>query len=417
MWHFQKALKLVLIAIGVLLAVALLAVIVGLIVENRQASVMLMVPVTVGLIILGIVVNSTRAAARARRAWTMMNNIEQAVRLNLPLPRVIGAMAEDEHGRFALELHQARQALEQGAPVAVVLATVRQLPTHIVELVAAAESVGRLPQVLARILEQRRAAIARNVGKLSFYRSYPLIFIMLLVGVTAMLMIFVMPKYEQIFRDFRTDLPKITQVTLAVAREGAPWALLAMAASFVGLLVMMVTPWRRAAREGYVETVGGWLANRLPWIGRMRLHRALGETLQFAADAIEAGRPIDDALYEAAHVGTNSLLRERVERWISEISRGESIGEAARAARMPRLVCGMLGTATQTSDVAPVLRFLGRYYATRFSRAAMFLEAAFVPVIVGVMGFFVAWLMLSIMAPLVGLINSLSTYPKGGTWP
>ena len=72
------------------------------------------------------------------------------------------------------------------------------------------------------------------------------------------------------------------------------------------------------------------------------------------------------------------------------------------------LTLSMLATASQTPDIAQVLRFLGRYYSTRFSRAVALLQASVVPLIALVMGSLVAWLALSVFLPLVRLIDRLA---------
>ena len=77
-----------------------------------------------------------------------------------------------------------------------------------------------------------------------------------------------------------------------------------------------------------------------------------------------------------------------------------------------RLACSCSSHA-KTPDVAPVFRFLGRYYASRFSRAIALLEASVIPVLAMVMGSLVLWFMLSVLLPLTKLIDSTASYPIG----
>ena len=130
--------------------------------------------------------------------------------------------------------------------------------------------------------------------------------------------------------------------------------------------------------------------------------------LRSAADAIESGRPIESSLLEASHVCGNSRVRSQIDEWVSAMSQGAAIPDAARHAGLPRLVSGMLSTAIKTPDLAQVLRFLGRYYSTRFSRAIALLEASMVPIVAISMGFLVCWVALSIFAPMISLIQTVS---------
>jgi type II secretory pathway component PulF len=310
-------------------------------------------------------------------------------------------------------MSDAERSLQEGAPLAVVLASVPQIPGRVLALVAAAERAGRLPQVLSRLMKQRRAASVRRWDSIPFYRVYPLILGLVVIGVGAMLVICVAPKFEQIFKDFRTPLPEVTRLSLQFARDSGPWiALLAMLMLCWLILSTVASRWRGSA-FGLVEDPLDWLVNRLPWIGKVRAYRALGDVLEFASDGVAEGRPLDATLLEASQITANSHVREQIENWVTQMSRGRTLADAARDAGLPRLVSSMLATAQQTPDVAEVFRFLGRYYSTRFSRAAAILQAAVIPVVVILMGCVVAWMELSVLLPLMRLVDRMSPYPTG----
>jgi type II secretory pathway component PulF len=311
-------------------------------------------------------------------------------------------------------MEQAAYALERGAPVAVVLGSVPQMPERIIAMVAAAERMGRLPQVLERLLNQRREAITRRIDRGTFYRTYPLVLCIALLCIVSMLMVFVMPKFMVIFRDFGISLPPVTLALMQLSREGGPILLLLLPILFLGLFLLAASSWFWRSTRGFTETPGGWIADRLPWIGTMRIHQELGNTMEFIADAVESGRPLDEALNEAAQVTVNSKLRTQIQHWIAGITSGWTLAEAAKVAEMPPLVCGMLGTAVQTSDLPPVLRFLGRYYAHRFSRAALLLDSSVLPVLALVMGTLVGWVALSAFMPMAQLADHAARwYPMG----
>jgi type IV pilus assembly protein PilC len=352
------------------------------------------------------------AVQNRRHVGQILAYIEQAVRLNLPLPQTLQAIATGEPGSMATHILRAKIALEQGEPLAVALEALPNFPARIIGLLAAAERVGRLPQVLARLVDQRRARHrndTRGPAWIPFYRTYPFMVSIALIAVTSMLMIFVMPKLEQIFKDFRIELPPVTLITLDISRNIGPWiSLLLLVILLAGMFGAIRARWSGGA-YGLAEGPGRWILNRLPWIGRMRSYHALGESLEFSAEAIDGGRPIENSLAEAAPLAGNPIVRRQLRQWADLLTRGQALTESARAARMPRLVVGMMNTAVQSADVVQIFRFLGRYYATRFSRAMALLEGAFVPAVVFVMGSFVAWLALSLFLPLVTLINTLAT--------
>ena len=70
--------------------------------------------------------------------------------------------------------------------------------------------------------------------------------------------------------------------------------------------------------------------------------RGLADAFDLIAGAVQNGMPIDRAFAEAANLEINAALRDRFERWAQAILGGASLADAARAARMPRLVAAML---------------------------------------------------------------------------
>src|SRR5437764_151656 len=327
-----RIIKLLLIAVAILLGLFTAFVGVTLIIDQPRVASLVVLIMLSSLLVLAVCWAIVVEFARRRQAGAVLTYLEQAVRLNLPLPRIVGAIAESQHGRFARDLILAREQLEQGASLTTVLQVIPGIPPRVIGLVASAERSGRLSQVLSRLMEQRRLAISSGRGFLPFYRTYALMLGLALITVTSMLMIFVMPKYEQIFKDFHTQLPAVTVVTLSISRSFVqePWWPMLLAVVMIAVVLnTLVGRWRGGA-YGIVESPMARLMNYVPWIGRVRTHRALGDVFQCAADAIESGRPIETSLLEAGQVCGNARVRQQMDEWVSTMSAGRSIPDAAR---------------------------------------------------------------------------------------
>jgi type II secretory pathway component PulF len=369
-----------------------------------------------GMLWIGLVAIFTIAilARGRRRAMTVLDYLEQALRLNLPLPRVIQSIGEAEGGHFGREMDQCRQALEQGAPLAVVVGAVPRMPRRIVSMIAAAERVGHLPQVLTRVMQQRREAMLKGLGgRGAFYRIYPWILAIVLVSMVSLLMTFVMPKYETIFHDFRVELPWVTRVTLSIVHGLGPLVGFGIVMVCAVMLFSEISSILNGRRLDYDGRLFARLANQLPGLRTIRMQSALGDVLDFAADSVELGRPLDLSLAEAAQITPNTRLREQIDLWIDGMKQGKMIAEAARGAGLPSIVYGMIGGAMQSQDLAKVLHFLGRYYRTRFSRTLILLQAAVGPGVALIMGFFVGWVALTMFLPIIHLIDRANPYLGG----
>ena len=360
------------------------------------------------LVALGVFMRGLRRA----RAVAALNYLEQAVRLNLPLPPMIRAAEQGETGRMRKKLQRLRERLEEGLAVADALElSLPGLPARTLGLIDAAERNGRLASMLARLVQEHRRPQRSDPTRAIFMRWYP---VMLIVGLTAGLgffAVFVMPKFEQIFRDFGIALPRVTVVMVRLwlyisAPLGAVVALLTLL-SLGRMVTETVFPAFARGNFGAAGQLPQWLAWWLPVARQVVRNRGLADVFVVMSDATAAGRPIHAALSDAARLGINVVLRGRLERWAEGVEKGMPLGEAAREAGMPRLVCGMLATtsARGAADAADVFAFLARYYDSRFSRAAALVEGATIPAMVLVFAFFVGTATVGLFLPLVNLMD------------
>jgi type II secretory pathway component PulF len=136
--------------------------------------------------------------------------------------------------------------------------------------------------------------------------------------------------------------------------------------------------------------------------------RGLADGLFVAAQALAAGGTLPRALDEASAVPDNAIVRQRFAQWGESVANGAPAADAARAARMPELVCGMVGSGVASSQLTDVVRFLARYYDTRANRVAAALEGAAVPALSMGFGVLVGGIALAIFLPLFHLIDTLA---------
>lgn len=365
------------------------------------------------LLILIAIAMMARNARRAR-AMIAVNYVEQAVRLNLPIPAMLTAARDAERGALRRRLTRLRDRLEQGLPVGVALRrSIPGVPARVLGLVSAAERVGQLPRTLARLVAQDEPVIDRSPMQSILLRWYPILMLMCVSPLFGFLAIYVMPKLKNLFSDFHLKLPQPTawlfefwDVMQVPITAFAALAFVALS----GRMLAEAMPQRRthlSLFRGLTDRVA-WLLP--PWRSLVR-HRGLADACHVLADAVEAGQPIDRAIAEAAEACTNLVLQKRVSQWSAGVTSGLPLADAARDAGLPRLVVGLLRTA-RGDDIGGVFDFLARYYESRFSTALAVLQGAAVPIMVVVLAAFVTTVALGLFLPLTELINHLAT-PKG----
>jgi type II secretory pathway component PulF len=238
--------------------------------------------------------------------------------------------------------------------------------------------------------------------------------------------LFVMPKFVEIFKDFKTEMPPATLklVRLSDFMEQNLWIAVVLLALLLLVLLMILarslrftfTPWWPQLALG---TAARWVGECVPWVRNLSRWRAMADICLFIADAIRAGVPLPDALIAAAALDMPPPIRDSLMQWRTGLLLGAPIPEAAARAGMPRVLVGFLeasfapGREGEPQTLAALFDFVGRYYRDRFSRLAVMLRSLLEPAMTVALGFIVLQIVLAIFTPLMVLLNSVMEYPGG----
>ena len=347
---------------------------------------------------------------RRKQGMLALNYVDHAVRQNLPLPAMLAAAEQAETGKIKQRLGRLRELIESGTPLSDALAHIFPgISARGIGLIGSGERLGRLPQALARVTREDQTPQPREPLNSIYLRWYPLAMLLTLTVVGGLLMIFVMPKYLDLFRDFHIPLPAITTHVMSAYQA------LMIPVAVVLAIVLVIFCGRMLADivriPGDTFQMWSWLTDRIAWVtpvwrGVIR-HRCMGDVSQVMADALANGQPADIALAEASRACGNVVLRKRIVNWAANVTRGMDLSESARRAKIPPLVVNLLTTAHGPDAARNVFTFLARYYDSRRSAAVGILNGAAIPLMVGVFGFVVASIALAMFLPLIDLMNHL----------
>jgi general secretion pathway protein F len=239
----------------------------------------------------------------------------------------------------------------------------------------------------------------------AFAYWYPPVLLLLGGGCVVPISIFVFPRFRQIFYDFHIPLPAITRWVLWSGNVILPVAPI--------LLLLILFACAVRLRESIRIRPSTWLfrgmRDRILWCVPLAhsliRDRDMTDICSVLADSVELGYPLDEALLRAQQLDLNFVMRRRLDRWLAAVSAGALPGDAARAARMPALLVGMLGAGNAAPDLGDVLGFVSRFYASRFMRIRELLRGAYLPIVTLLMGLLVAAVALSLFVPMRELID------------
>jgi type II secretory pathway component PulF len=254
----------------------------------------------------------------SRRAAMILEHVEQALCLNLPLAPIILASAQSEYGVVRSRLLALHECLEKGEPLATALANaVPELRGRKLRAIIAAEQIGRLPQALRRMTGQTISGERQRGDLGGIYRLYAIFLLFLFAsGVGGLITIAVIPKFESILHSFGLRMPWITMAFIAISQSYIPLILVG-----VGLFLFLL-PHQSALRD--------YLVWPIPVIGPTERDHGLADMCGFVADALDAGQPMETALTQAALAQPNAVLRKRITTWSNAIVAGQSLPQGAR---------------------------------------------------------------------------------------
>ncbi|MCY2952280.1 MAG: type II secretion system F family protein [Planctomycetota bacterium] len=346
---------------------------------------------------------------RRRRAAVVLSYVEQAVRLNLPLPRMLRAAQYSETARTARCIGGVCDLLEMGAPLDIALETqVPEMPQRALRLTGAAQRLGNLPGMLRSLVVQERKNRSGEFSTGMIDVAYVLTVLVCIGCTVSVYVIWVLPKFQQIMKDFDMTPPAIMGWMLTIGTVAA-WIILPIGGAML-LLYPAMRLWEVFIPADHLRPRRkwiGWVLWYTPFARGVVRDRGLADVCRVAVTALRAGFPLDRALDEAVDLEINPVLRGQIHDWLDCIREGLTAADAARHAGLPALLVGMVGTAQASGGMAEVFEFLWRYYETRFSRMVLVLQGAVGPLTSLIFGIVVCGVAMSIFQPMIRLIEKV----------
>ncbi len=340
-----------------------------------------------------VLITQARVGLRRRRAAVVVAYLEQAVRTNLPLPRLLAAAGRSEPRGTADRLDAVRAELEAGRPIAdAVRSAVPEVSPRAAALIAAGDRVGRLPAALHRLVAEQRHRHVEDSTERAYVTAYPVAVLSLAAFVTMLVCVFILPKFAQILHDFHAATPWPMRVLVGLT-DVLPWEWLVLLIGAGAVAASMV----RGRR---------WL------FAPLHRRRDMADAFRVAADATDAGEPLDAAVRLAAGLPVHAGLGAALGRWADGMAAGQTPADGARAAGLPPLVSGLVATSAGPA-VGDAVRFLARHYSARHDAALQVVRRLAVPAVAVSLGAVVTVLALAVFLPLVNLIDAANTFGGG----
>jgi type IV pilus assembly protein PilC len=272
-------------------------------------------------------------------------------------------------------------------------------------MVRAGEAAGILDRILTRLAAFREKA-AEIRGKIVNAMIYPAILTFVAVAVVSAVVVFVIPRFQEIFDSFDVELPDTTRVLLDVSEFATQRWYLVFGLPIVLVILHFVV---LARSEGYRYRIHG-LVLRIPLLGGLLRQSLVARFARTFGTLVEAGVPHLDALGIVRDATANAVLAQGVEDVRRTVREGEGIARPmADTGLFDDIVTNMVDVGEETGELDSMLLKVADAYERQLDRRIdavfKFLEPALLLFMAVVVGFIV----IALFMPLLEIMNSINT--------
>ena len=266
-------------------------------------------------------------------------------------------------------------------------------------LVEAGEQSGSLDRMLDRVATYKEK-IELLKGRVKKALWYPAAVIAVGIGVTALLLIKVVPQFESLFQGFGAELPAMTRMTIAMSEFAQAywwWGVLGVAA----LIFFIRTGMKKS--EAFAYRMHAW-SLKIPVIGQILDKSAVARYSRTLSTTFAAGVPLVEALDTASGATGNKVYERAVEQIREDVATGQQLAFAMRMTeRFPPLAIQMVGIGEEAGSLDAMLNRVADYYEEEVDNMVDTLTSLLEPFIIVVLGVLVGGLVISMYLPIFEL--------------
>lgn len=327
----------------------------------------------------------------------------------LPLVSCLDILAQQQNNPFFKDvLMQVRQHVEEGSTLSAALEkhpkVFDALYTHMVE---AGETGGVLDLILQRLatLIEKVVKLKRSVVSASIY---PAAVIFVAIAAVAIIMIVVIPQFEQIFLGLLgpgETLPLPTRIVMSMSNFLAGWGGLGLLVGLIGAAVGIRFYYRTPKGRRVIDT----LLLKTPIFGSIIRKVAVARFSRILSTLLSSGVPILQSLEITAKTAGNVVIEEAILKVRAGVERGESFVEPLKATEVfPHMVGQMIGVGEQTGALDAMLAKIADFYEEEVDSAIADLLALIEPALIAFLGVTIGSIVISMYLPLFTLIGKLA---------
>jgi general secretion pathway protein F len=333
----------------------------------------------------------------------MTRQLATLLKANIPLVDSLGAVSEQvENPVLSEAMAEVRNAVNEGGQFYKALQRYPNIFTTIyITMCEAGEMSGTLDVILMRLAEFTEAQNELR-SKVKSAMTYPVIMLVVTMGLMFFLFIFVIPKMVEVFE----SSPNLTMPWYSLAVINASgfmvnywWAILG--GSFISWVAFL--NWKKTPSG---KTSWDAISLKIPLFGDMNRLVAVSRFTRTLATLLNGGVPMLNALSIVRNVVDNDIMAKAIDDARNNISEGETIsGPLKKSGEFPPIVIHMVSIGEKTGDLENMLLQVADAYDFQVKNKLEALTGLMGPVVLVIMGIAVGTIVMAIMVPMFEMTN------------
>ncbi len=276
-------------------------------------------------------------------------------------------------------------------------------PEMLINMVDAGEASGSLDKSFERMASQfEKDEALRQAVKKAF--TYPLILVVILVGVMAIMMLKVIPTFMNMFADLDVEMPAMTMVLVHISDFFVAWWWLVAI-----LIAALVMGWKAYASTDSGKEVTSAITLKIPLIKTIVSKSACARLGRTLTTLLGAGVPMVDAIEITGRSMENLLFKSAMREAKEQVMRGVPLSRPLKTSGLfPPMVVHMIAIGEETGNIEDMLENVANYYEEDVQLLTEQLTTILEPAITVVMAVIVGFMAIAILSPMFTLYEALS---------
>ncbi len=274
--------------------------------------------------------------------------------------------------------------------------------TLYISMIRAGELGGILDTILDRLSEYLEAAEELK-GKVKSAMMYPIVVMSIATLITWFLLVFIIPKFEEMFASFGQELPLPTRVLLGTSRFLIHYWYTYVPIPFILFFIIKTLLKKRHV----ARTVDRYML-KIPIFGIILKKTAVAKFTRTFSTLIKAGVPILQALDTVAQTAGNIVIEEAVLTAKTSIREGERIAKPLAVSKVfPNMVVSMIAIGEETGNLDQMLAKIAEFYESEVNAAVEGLTSMIEPLVIVFMGAVIGTIVVAMFLPMFNMSGAV----------